>query len=285
MKLDLFQDTRRRIRSPKLGRKVIRRRSLDYTFVNAAAETYYNALSTANGGDIDAATLYGISLNTLKEAIDQYFTDTNGIRSKMVHEFPMIGGTAATHAICSVDSASELTFTGSPTQDATGLVLNGTTQYADMNNDPKTELPQFSSHLCIFGDIVGDTLSIGSRDNTSDSQFVRNTSSSGQANFNQMSATTASAMNADLVMVGSRTADNDLRLYSDGTEQALDITTTSRFLPTTYSTLIGAWDNIGTPAGYTQGSIKFASIGEGLSGAEVSTLTTAIKDLNTTLGR
>jgi hypothetical protein len=70
-----------------------------FVWVNSEAEAYYNAVTVANGGDVDTVALYGQTLDDTKQAIDTRVTDlkTAGVFTKLVRDYPFFGGTADTH--------------------------------------------------------------------------------------------------------------------------------------------------------------------------------------------
>lgn len=90
--------------------------STGYPWQDADAQAYYNALYTANGGDIDSATLYSIDLDTFKGGLDTLFLGgkTNGwwSRAKSLHLY--LGDSAATQGICAKRLIT-CSFVGSPT--------------------------------------------------------------------------------------------------------------------------------------------------------------------------
>ena len=117
--------------------------SSGFVWANVEAEAYYNAVTIANGGDIDTVTLYGQTLDDTKQAIDTRVTDlkTAGVFTKLVRDYPFFGGTADTHAINGMNAATELLYFGSPTHTNLGMLTNGANQYASMNNSFSGEVP------------------------------------------------------------------------------------------------------------------------------------------------
>jgi len=265
-----------------------------YLFLDSDAAAYYNSLATANGGDIDALTTYAIELDILKGAIDTFFVDAkvNGYYSDLVRMYPFIGGTDVTHAVNMVTAASELTYVGSPIHNSTGMVLNGTTQYADMNNSPDADLTAFSSHIMQWGGITTDSpYSMGSRDSAIINLYWRQNLNEGEVRvgIDNLIITDAAPANQwpKAVIVGTRLSQTDLKLYVDTVTILSNVGSVAENLPSTYSTLIGCWDNGGTPvlANSPDGNIKAASIGTGLNTAQVIDFDTDIRTLNTNIGR
>lgn len=259
-----------------------------FAFSNSDAEVYYNALASANGGDINAAQ-YSMDLDTLKGHIDTYFVSTSGIRAKIIDEYLFIGGTAATHAVCATDAVGELMYNGSPTHGAAGMSINGSTQHADMNNDPRNEVASGNlAYIAIhMHNVVGDEVAVGSRDGSNSELFVDCIGASdvrghvGNRNANKGSAVGSTSN----MLTVSRTAATDIRTYENGVQVAIDTISDPSALPTNSSSLIGAWSNNGTTPILSEGDVKYASWGDGLTPAEVLTLYNAVNTLNTALGR
>jgi hypothetical protein len=95
-------------------------------FANAQAQTYWNALTAANGGVEVNGALYGISTCALKTAIDNWFIATSSIVGLPV-SYLYIGNTAATQAInANSPGLYDLTFAGGVTHTSQGAVFDGT---------------------------------------------------------------------------------------------------------------------------------------------------------------
>jgi len=203
--------------------------------------------------------------------------------------FPFVGGTPATHAIDAVTATSVLTFVGSPTHDATGMITNGTTQYADMGNSPQIDLAQFSSHIQQYVDLnTNSAVSMGSRDNVFDSCFFRqnpNPPSDFRISINQVVLEGVHPSVGDNVpMIGTRRANNDIALYVDAVVEISSTGIIFDGLPLV-SSYIAGWNNNGSPINLVSGNTKSASIGSGLLATEVTDFNTEIKAFNVILGR
>lgn len=264
-----------------------------YKFVDANAEAYYDAMATAYGGNLDAS-IYSLTLDQLKEGIDLDILNnkSGGVWSNLTRYYPFIGGTAATHAINAVSAASELSYVGSPTHGAQGTTLNGVSQYAKMNNTPSADCAPGDAHIMIFPNVTsGNTFSVGSRDSSANALFLRAFGGTTKQTDNLDGVTgngrltVASGVNLSKVHISSRTTTTLLHMYVDGSSIGNNTGPSLSSAGSTYGSLIGAWDNVGSPIHLLQGDLKAGSIGYGLTGAEASSFTNNLNTLNTLLGR
>lgn len=277
-----------------LGINIFKNKTLEpggFSFSDSDAEAYYNALSTANGGDIDASSLYSITLDALKSAINTLFVDlkADGIFSGLVRLYPFVGATAATHAINAVNATTDLLFVNTPTQDSSGLTLNGTTQYANLNNTPSSELTNYDNHLMADLAITGYDFAFGSRDAILEVDYFYFNSSFWLFDNPDTSVTggrlsTATENNFNGNVIGTRTSNTHSALYKDGALHGTNNTMVTTDLPEN-TFFLGAWNNEGTPAQYGNCTIRAASIGASLDATESSDYSTIISTFNTTLGK
>jgi hypothetical protein len=84
--------------------------------------------------------------------------------------------------------------------------------------------------------------------------------------------------------MGSRTANNSLKLYKNNSLVATNTTTTTA-IANTWGILISARNESGTALRFDNKECAFASIGSGLSDAEASTLYTLVQAMQTSLSR
>lgn len=258
-----------------------------FSFGDSDANNYYNALVTANGGDIDSQTLYSISLDTFKTAINTLFISlkADGTYSELVHFYPIAGGTANTHSVCAIDAAEELTYVGSPTHGADGITLNGTTQYIDSGNTPENDVGSHDNHLMQLFDTVDTNYGFGSR-NASNEAFLFIMVGTNKIMDNTSSGVRLTVADSvlDKVNIITRVSNVDGQIYVDGSSIGT-VTTAASDDPPSASTWFGAWNNNGSPSAYGAGDVRSASIGTGLSSSQASTLTNAVTAFNTSLGR
>jgi len=263
--------------------------SKGFVWANIEAETYYNAVTIANGGDIDTITLYGQTLDDTKSAIDSRVTSLKsaGVFSKLIHDYPFFGGTADTHAINAVNAASTLLYFGSPTHSNLGMITNGANQYASLNNSFRSEVPSSEDWaIGVDTNSSNSKIMMGSRDATNIAAVIRYRLSTLIGYTTTAGFTVSPAISSvnDSFIVASQYEPFISRLYNDAVEKSVT-SASSGFIPTTYPLFIGAWNNYGGVIDAVAGNHKFAFASSGLTPAEVSSINTINNTFQSFLGR
>lgn len=261
-----------------------------FSWTDADAEAYYDTLKTVNGGDINASGLYSITLDELKEGINTAFVDakSDGTYSKLTHWFPVIGGTSATHAVCAVTLASQLTYVGSPTHGSYGVRTNGTTQHINANTNPNAfSASRYDAHYSYWTRNVTNSVSaFGSRNNASRSLWNRITSSTTMGGSIIGVNTNGTVLSNNEMIIGRiignssvgdrRVYQNGLEIKSSGLATGGDVTTNSVF---------NAWSNGGSVINRSAGDFTYGTLGDGLSDSQAYNLYAVANDLRILLGR
>jgi hypothetical protein len=246
------------------------------------------------GFDTDAQAFFdasGITDSTQKNAVNQLVLDLKAasIWSKMKAIYPMVGGTASTHKWNlkdprDLDAAFRLVFSGGWTHSSTGALPNGTNAWADTFWNPSTEAPTsptfgyYNRTNTAKGYDMG--LGFGSTEFMITNRYSATASAGAQIPNGGYRITATSATG---FAVASMELGNTLILYKNGTNLNQQ---TGRTLSNTNSKLaIGARNNGGTIAEYTDHECAFSFIGDGLSATDQSNLYTAVQEFNTTLSR
>lgn len=258
------------------------------------------ALRKKNGGgggtDPDAQafiTATGIS-GTNATATNQLVIDLKAanIWTKMKAIYPMVGGTSTTCKFNlkdarDLDAAYRLVFFGGGTFSSNGYLPNGTNAYADTFINSLTNLTATSTHLSYYSRTatVGVAIEMGTNDNAT-GQFYLSLRSA--ANFIGGSTSVivpfTSTTNAQGFWVGSKRSNSDREVYKNGiSETTSAISDTSAYV--NCKIFIGAVSTLNTSRLYSNKECAFASIGDGLTDAEVTAFRTAVQTFNTTLGR
>lgn len=261
-----------------------------FSFSDVDAANYYMAITAVNGGDIDSNTLYGVDLVTFKQAINTAFVSLKSasIYTKLQKWFPVLGGTDVTHAIDAIALGSDISFVGSPTQNANGIVLNGTTQYVNASftmgdfTSFKTSNHLMQYHINNAGTFGYGVIQTSSRiwNHSTVSNLTADNVLAGVARITVANT----AING--MMVTSRTSTTDHKVYTNGVLKGTatgDVTGST--IATTQNIFFGAYNNSGTTASYLNGTIQNMSIGAGLTETDVTNFNTIVQTLNTTLGR
>jgi hypothetical protein len=218
---------------------------------------------------------------------------SNNLWSKMKAIYPFVGGTAATHKWNlkdprDVDAAYRLTFFGGWTHSSTGADPNGTTGYADTNLSSDPVLTLNSTHRSVYLRENTDELKIDiGESNTvgiNDASFVIARSSNifyGRTHAN--SNTQVENTDSRGFFISYRTDSTNQKIRkNDGVVTTSTISTSAR---TTRKVFIGATSDPNGAAYYSSRQVAFATIGDGLTDAEASSLYTIVQKYQTTLGR
>lgn len=281
--------------------------SSTYTLVSAddtkyvrAVQTETNAIgsdsanSAASGqiasGDADAQafiTAASITDSTQQTAINTLVTDlkTDGIWTKMKAIYPIVGGTASSHKFNlkdprDLDAAFRLSFSSGWTHSSTGMVGNGTSTSSNPHFNPSVDASQNDAHASLY--IRTDNDQSGVDFGTSNFS-IQLYAGSLYTSLNASSYDSIGTYPSDGHFSISRISSTQSKTYIDGSLVSTQVA--NSIAPNNYNALIGAWNDGNLTKFPTNREYAFATLGEGLTDAEVSDLYTAIQAFQTTLGR
>ena len=241
----------------------------------------YTARTTAfatETGIVDATILN--ALNTL----DQGLID-NSLDSKMIALYPFVGGTASTHKYNffdprDLDVAFRLNFYGGWVHSATGIQGNGST-YADTMLIPSTSLLLNNTHASIYSrtnntrhtmDILVPTFNLVIGLNFGGTEYMR---------VNQGTYSTKVSTNSLGLGLINRETSTTEKLYRDGSLTLTSARTSASLAPTTVR--FGGQNGAGIS--WTNREYSFASIGQGMTDAQVTIFYNLVQDFQTSLSR
>jgi hypothetical protein len=258
------------------------------------------AVAPSSGQDADALafiTAAVITNTTQKNAINTLVTDLKsyGIWTKMKALYPFVGGTASQHKFNlkdprDLDAAFRLTFNGGWTHSSTGALPNGTTGYADSKYNPNT-----------FGSLNSAHISYYSRTNASPSATAGEIGSyilapnyfhimqlrwAGDVIYGLLNTSGAGALtnsSSQGLFLTSRISNNTTNVFKNNTKLGTN-TDASTSIPNVII-YVGALNNNGTAANFTNKETAFASIGDGLTDTETANFYTAVQKYQTSLSR
>lgn len=239
-------------------------------------------------------TATGIS-GTNANAVNQLVLDLKAanIWTKMKAVYPMIGGTATAHKFnlinpADTDAAFRLNFVGGWTHSANGALPNGTNGYANTFLNTSTQLTLTSTHLSFYSRTLlrGSVVDMGCGQvvppyGALELAVARIFYAGIEDSFYAPSFTTTT--DARGFWLGSKRSNTDREVYLNGNSQATKTLSDTTAYPN-LTLFLGAI-NRGTPNLYSAKECAFASIGDGLSDAEVANFYTAVQTFQTTLGR
>ena len=262
-------------------------------FVSSLAQTYWNALTAANGGVEVNGSLYGITTCALKAAIDNWFIAANPTISGRVYLH--IGGTQATHAIEAFHPGTySLNFSAGVTYTAQGSIFNGSS-YADTGIVPGTDFGSNSFHVSAKTTSAGNGSLMGCRDSAgAGTDKVDLIYTSPNLRIDMYTTSPAPCIGTSRVNVAAsanafsfaQRDTNNLYLYQNGTQIGTVSGAYCGTLPTTARMFIGALNSANTSQlQYFTGTMAFNSIGKAMSPSFMTTFTTATNTLMSILGR
>jgi len=274
-------------------------------------ELLFNGVLAGGGGGVDPdaqafITAAGITDPTQVGAINTLvgrLKTASLWATKLQAIYPYVGGSAFSHKWNlrdprDLDAAFRIVWNGSVTHDANGITPDGTTGYGDTKFVPNTSGTVNNSHLSVYSRSSGaagqQCWEIGSLENSGVQRWglaVRRTNTLlaefyGHAVLGKDYLEPAN-VDARGFFVVSRRASNDMSAYLNGVSKGNAATAqTNTFSSLTGPLFVGATNQLGTGAAQFSGkNLAFASIGLGLTDADVVALNAAVTEYQTTLGR
>jgi hypothetical protein len=249
---------------------------------DADAQAFFDRVTTA-GGSLSA---------TEKTAVNQLVLDMKSysIWSKMKAIYPMVGASSAACAQNLKSSSFTGTFNGGWTFATTGATPNGSTGYMDTGLNMFSNLSQNNTHIMVYSrtERISATVMIGAS-NTGFNQgcyiYPRF-----DANIAYFSIFNGTAGNSTVNITSSRGFIIASRLISTQESYYLNssilITNTNNTTtPASLNMFIGARNNNGSAANFSDRETASASIGDGLTDTEAGNFYTAVQAFQTTLNR
>lgn len=237
-------------------------------------------------------TAAGITDATITTAINTLVTDLKlyGIWTKMKAIYPFVGGTATAHKFnlktpADSDAAYRLLFAGGWTHSANGALPNGANAYADTFLNANTALTNTTNHLSFYSrtSTVGLAVEIGCA-NPNTANFFQLRPAVNFAAGGVVILSFTSTGNAQGFWLGSKENSALRKAFKNGILE----TTSTTGDTTAYQSLnvfIGARNDNGIAAFFSNKECAFASIGDGLTTTEASNYYNAVQALQTTLNR
>jgi hypothetical protein len=261
-----------------------------YTAVQAYQTTLGRSIGTQTVSDPDAQAFINaaaiddqVQANAINNLVIGMKAD--GLWTKMKAIYPIVGGTASSHAVnLKTPGTFNLTYGTGVNHSATGMVGNGTTGYANTNLQPSTNLLQNSTHYSFY-----------SRTNLNLSQVEMGAGvflnilqiRTAGITYHRVNGS-ALAQHADAnslgFYTGNRTASSVINAWKNGVKTATGPNTLSG-PPTANVIFILGLNNSGVLNSPSTKECAFASIGDGLTDTDAANYYNRVQTFNTTLSR
>jgi hypothetical protein len=275
----------------------------EVTAINLGGSTAADSNTLTTVYDADAQAFITAAVITVLVQMTAINELTIGLKAdslwtSMKAIYPFVGGTASTHKFnlknpLNTDAAFRLVFNGGWTHSSTGATANGTNGYANTFLAPSSVLTLNNTHLSFYSRTQNTTLNgldISSVSNSFQRFFgltaYYNSLATGLSVQYLHPANSAIGYSGSTqgLFVGSRLNSTINKLYRNTSILGTNVTTNFSILPTSNVT-ISANGNTGNISEYQNRQCAFASIGDGLSDANVSSFYTRVQAFQTTLGR
>ena len=252
-----------------------------------ATRPKYNVIAASDADAQAFVVAAGLSNSTQISAVDTLVTSlkTAGIWTKMRAIYPFVGGTAFSHKFNlkdprNADAAYRLAFTGGMTHSSTGVLFGASSGYADTKLAPSA-MGMSSQHLSFYTRINNNTQMGVS---VSGYNWLDTIDSTMRAPINLQNYVAVSAGIASRTgfVLGSRNSSSNIAMYKNGVKLT-DFASSSNYQET-YPIYINALNRNSTINISPANEYTFASIGDGLTDAEASSLYSAVQAFQTALG-
>jgi hypothetical protein len=249
------------------------------------AQAFFNATSITNTVQMNAVNQLVIDLKSYN------------IWQKFIAIYPYVGGTATTHKFNLVNpldtnAAFRILWAGGVTHNANGVTGNGTNGYGETYIQPLIHLTQNSTHIAFWSRTnstqASSNAEMGITDGTLNASLrICSRNGSNQSTYyindNTLGLVT-SITDSTGFWIASRTASNSKKLYRNGIVLS-SVTTASVARSTSTIPVLGQKTATNTMNHYSIKNFSFASVGQGLTDADVTNYNTAVSAFQTTLGR
>lgn len=271
-----------------------------YTSIQKFQTTLNRFVGTPIVSDSDAQTFLNtasITDLTQANAVNTLVTDLKGANlwTKMKAVYPMVGGTATSHSYnLKNPSQFQITWNGGITHSSTGALPNGTNGFGDTNLNALSNLTYNSTHLAYYSRTANGTGSgkteLGTQNGASSIINLGVYTYSAQVHacaYNNSSSALLvnnSTNNSSGFYVANRASSTSLKSYRNAVSFGTNSNTSAGTIPNN-NIYLAANGNTSSKYEYSDRECAFASIGDGLTDSEVTTLYNIVQTYETTLSR
>ena len=241
----------------------------------------------AMDGDVTAfLTTTGITDGTIASALNNLVSGlkTNGLWSKIIAFYPLVGGTATLHSYNLKNTSQyQISWSGSLTHNNMGVTGMG--GYGNTGIVPSTALSLNDVHLSIYvnsGNSSSDGCDMGSQSTGNTNRlFIARYNWVINANMNDATAGFSAAGNSGFCYGSRKSADTRIR----GANTTYESSSVSSLALNTHPIYVMAVNYHDLSAGVVYRRHASYSVGSGLTSGELMTFNTLIQAFQTALGR
>jgi hypothetical protein len=208
----------------------------------------------------------------------------DGLWTKMKAIYPIVGGTASSHAVnLKTPGTYNLTFASGWTHSSTGMLPNGAT-FANTNLNDNTILSLNSVHISYYSRTNENVAVIEMGTGLSDGLFIEaRTANVSYYRVHSTTLLTHADTDSRAFYVANRTASNVMNAWKNGVKLATS--TGASTSKQNFNIYLGALNNGGTASYPTGKQCAFASIGDGLTDTDAANYYTAVNAYQVALSR
>jgi hypothetical protein len=269
-----------------------------YNAVQAYQTTLGRHVGTPIVSDTDAQAFINaavITNTTQANAINTLVTDLKSANlwTKMKAIYPFVGGTSLTHKFNlkdprDLDAAFRILWAGGVTHSSNGVQFGGVNGYADTRLNANSSMSINDFHISVYsrtntavnayefgvGNTASERLGLGL---SWDSQLPE------ASVFSSVKTEIANSGNrTDKCFILNKTSTSSFDLFANTSKTTNTITTATK---PNFNLWIGAFNYQNTGYYYTDKSIAFSSVGDGLTDVEATAFYTAVQKYQTSLSR
>lgn len=256
--------------------------SSSYTFTRVDAETYYNYLVVEGLTPTTIQTLYSLSENAFKQALDTFFIDLAAAGSVPTRLWLFIGDTENTQVVEAAFGSIGATDGTLPTFDKDGMLFNGTDNYYDTGVAPNIASGSMGAAFGGFNDSASRGV-FGATSGAASSFFLRQNGTPAWEGRAYGSTTPPTATRGVKTRVAVGTSGGTASIYLDGTTTN---GTGGGTAPSVHSVFLGAVNSTGTAINFSPIHCGFLFMDTGaFNSTKIANWFTAYDTFKTTLGR
>lgn len=266
------------------------------TNFSGSANADSNTVTPTSAVDPDAQafiTAASITDPTQQSAINNLVIGlkADGLWTKMKAIYPFVGGTSTTTSYNLRNTAQyQLSWNGGWTWNSQGVTGNGSNSFANTGFNPNSAFTtNDSAHLSIYSrtnSAASAYVDFGATNGLGNSTAINSAYANNAVSLlhNGSTGVNVTNLNTQGFYIGTRSTASIHKMFKNGSQLGTTDTTSSGTRPN-FILYLGAYNSNGSNLYHTNRNYAFASIGDGLTDADVTNLNTRVTTFQTALNR